>query len=148
MLRCTPILFLLAGCASAPVEQAGQPGGDVALAQEPAAAPAERAAGVATPEAVAEAATEAAGDADPAEAADSKETDGIESQVTVMSDNFQYSMTLKLPNGKPDIRCSYGKRTGSHVQDKHCRTTHDAQRERDAARDFFDEARRKGSASP
>ena len=134
-MRCTVILIFLAGCATAaePPVQSAPP--DAAAVTEAAVEQTD------TGEA------QARGDDSAAEDSPAEETDTQEvTKVFVESENFRYSMTLRRPNETdPRIMCSYGRRTGSHFHQKYCRTTEESEQEREAARKFFREARRKGN---
>ncbi|MDH3589521.1 MAG: hypothetical protein OEQ74_08965 [Gammaproteobacteria bacterium] len=122
MLRCTVILLMVAGCVATPE-----------LPPNPASTGVPADADSATEEAL----------ANPGTVAEVDEEGGTE--IIVESETFQYSMTLRGPDGSnPRIMCSYGKRTGSHHYQKYCRTTEVSDQEREAARKFFEEARRRG----
>lgn len=70
--------------------------------------------------------------------------EGEEVTTTVVrGERFVYSMTLKRAGSSlPGIRCSEGRRTGSHFRHRYCRTDEMAELEREAAQEFLREASR------
>ena len=63
--------------------------------------------------------------------------------VEAGSGNFRYTMKFKRIAADDDkLKCSYGRKTGSHKRGTYCRSEEVAREEADAAREFFLEAMR------